>query len=131
MAKTQRTARISAKQDGVALALVGGASIRKAAADCRVGERTIYRWQATLPAFETRIRDLRSAMFSEALGRLASAQVQAAEVLVDLLKSDNENVRRQTSRDLCNLGLRAHEVHGLTAQVAELRHIIEQEKPHA
>src|SRR4051794_37456909 len=107
MAKNQRTGRISAKQDGVALALAGGASIRKAAADCHVGERTIYRWQATLAAFEARLRGPRSAMFSEALGRLASAQVQAAEVLVDLLKPDNQNVHRQTSRDLCNLGLRA------------------------
>lgn len=121
----------TAKQDAVALALASGQSVRQAALTCKVGERTIHRWQATLPAFAARVRHLRSSLFEEALGKLAAAQVKAASVLTDLLDSENENIRRQTSRDLCSLGLRAHEVHDLAAEVADLRSLVEKSPSHA
>lgn len=130
MTVNDSTSRLTPKQDAVALALARGCSFRQAAAECKIGERTIFRWQASLPGFTERIRELRSAMFDEAVGRLAAAQVKAANVLDALLDSENEAVRRQASRDICSLGLRAREVHDLTIQIAELRRTLEKGKEH-
>lgn len=120
-----RTGNKNGRREGVALALASGKSIRAAAADCGVGERTIHSWLDTDPVFRARIDDLRSDLFGLAVGRLSDLSGKAADVLGGLLDSQSDTVRLQAARSVLEYGSRLREVTDLAHQIAELRRRIE------
>lgn len=99
----------SNRQEAVALALAGGQTVRDAAKATDVGERTIHRWLAEDAAFRRRVSELRDAMYSAAVGRLADLTGTAAEVLGELLESQADNVRLAAARTILEQAVRMHD----------------------
>jgi hypothetical protein len=107
------------KADALALALAAGDSITEAAGKAAVSERTAYRRLAD-PAFCQRIQILRGEMIGRALGRMADAMTDAADVLRGLLRAEAESVRLGAARSLLDLGIKVREAVELEARLAAL-----------
>ena len=89
--------------DSLALAVAGGRTLRDAAADVGIGERTAARrWADT--AFRRRVTTLRGEMMARALGKIADGMADAADVRRKLLKAKSENVRLAACRAILELG---------------------------
>jgi hypothetical protein len=93
-----------------ALALAVGKPVRTAAQEAGVGERTLYSWLRQ-PVFKGRVSELRERLISEAVGRLSRAMAAAVQVLVRLLKSEDEVTRLRAARAILELGVQVRE-HG-------------------
>jgi transposase-like protein len=91
------------RQEAVLLLLAGGRTVRDAAVESGVSERTIHRWRNET-AFRERERQLRGEMLAQGLGRLVEAMTEAAGVLRALLASENEQVRLAAARSVIQLG---------------------------
>jgi hypothetical protein len=117
--------KVGARQGAVALALARGLSVRAAAAECRVGERTVHTWLADDPQFRRHVEGLRSELFGQAVGRLCDLSGKAADVLGALLDSASEHVRLQAARSVLEYGPRLREVADLAVQLAALRREVE------
>jgi hypothetical protein len=76
-----------------ALLLAGGRTLKEAAAECGVAERTLRRWLAEDADFASKLTACRTAIFAEAVGRLTTLSGQAAAVLGALLYSESEGIR--------------------------------------
>lgn len=105
--------------DALALALATGQTIRDAAAANGIGERTATRRMAD-PAFRRRVAETRSALFAEAVGRLAALAGRAADALGDLLTSERDLVKLQAAKSLLELGPKLREVGELAERLDAL-----------
>src|SRR5262245_61320698 len=83
--RASRGEALNNRQEAVALLLSTGCTIKGAAAQTGVGERTIKGWLAEVPAFKARVQELRAALFEAAVGKLSALGGRAAEVLGELL----------------------------------------------
>lgn len=90
----------------LAARLAAGATIRDAARELGIGEKTAHRRLAD-PAFKARVAELRQEMTTRAVGRLADRMADAADVLGELLKSVNEGTRLKAAVALLDQGLKA------------------------
>ena len=72
------------KRDAVLVALAAGKTVREAAAETGVGERTAHRWLAD-PQFRAELANARQEMIRQAVGKLADASSAAADELRRLL----------------------------------------------
>jgi hypothetical protein len=113
------------KRDLAALALAAGRTVRDAAAEVRMGERTLHRWLVEDPSFRARVDALRSELFNRAVGRLADQAVAAADRLGSLVGSDREAVALAAAKAVLELGPRLREAAELQQQVDELRQQVE------
>ena len=100
-------------------ALAGGRSVRDAARQADISERTAYRRLAD-PAFRRAVQDARSRIVAEATGRLAALSTAAAEALGRLLRAKSENVRLSAARAVLELQGRLRETEELEQRIAEL-----------
>jgi len=89
--------------ESLALAVAGGRTLRDAADDAGIGERTAARRWADA-AFRRRVTTLRAEMIARALGKIADGMADAADVLRKLLKAKSENVRLGACRAILELG---------------------------
>jgi hypothetical protein len=94
--------------EALATAVASGRTLRDAAADAGVGERTATRRWAD-PAFRLRVSELRAGLVRNALGRMADGMTEAADVLRQLLKAQSESVRLGAARSLLELGCKLRE----------------------
>jgi hypothetical protein len=74
----------SGRFEALALAIATGCTIKKAAQQLGIGQRTAYRIAAT-DRMKTRVCQLRTQITSEALGTLTTAATAAANTLSQLL----------------------------------------------
>lgn len=118
--KAAESGSLSARQEALALALASGLTARDACGRAGVAERTARTWQAD-PTFSGRVRQLRTDLFSEAVGRLAGQAAAAADALAALLKNKDPKVRLAAAKALLDLGPQLHEHVELAAAVDELR----------
>jgi transposase len=109
------------KREAVALAVASGLSLRKAAEQCRVGERTVMRWHAEDESFRRRIAELRTQLFDEAVGLLSRLGGKAALVLGLLLDSDSEKVRLAAAKAVLDQATKTRDLAELAAGVEELK----------
>jgi hypothetical protein len=110
--------------DRLALALASGKTIREAAADAGVSERTAHR-RAADPAFRERVSGLRAGMVSAAAGKLADGMTQAATVLLGLMADPDPAIRFKAAAKVIELGVRVREAADLDAEVDRLREAVE------
>lgn len=89
--------------EALATLLASGTTIRDAAAQLGVSERTAARRMAD-PGFRTRVDEIRSEMTARAVGRVADAMCQAADALRELLQGQSESVRLGAARSILELG---------------------------
>ena len=84
--------------------LVSAGSIGEAAGRSGVGRSTIYRWLQN-PTFVVELRIWQQEVMEGTRLKLAKHMMRAADVLGELLESENESIRRQAARDILTLGL--------------------------
>lgn len=90
--ESQPTATLQPKRERMALLLASGWTMKAAAEDTKVGERTAHEWKSD-PAFKARVAALRAEILERSVGIMASATSAAAAKLVELLKDDNPAIR--------------------------------------
>jgi hypothetical protein len=109
----------NARQRSVAILLASGRSIRDAAAETSVGERTIHTW-LNEPGFRAAISGLRDRLLAETVGRLTQAATRAAAALEGLLDAESESIRLRAATAILDAMIRAREHGELAARVGEL-----------
>lgn len=115
------TSELTARQEAAALALARGFDVPKAARMAKAGLRTVKTWNATVPAFGRRIREIRLEMTVRALGVLTDAMTEAAQTLRKLLGPKTaEQTRMVSARAILELGPRLHETVELEQRIRAL-----------
>jgi hypothetical protein len=109
----------NARQESVAVLLASGRSIRDAAAETTVGERTIHTW-LNEPGFRAAVSGLRDRLLAETVGRLTQAATRAATALEGLLDSESESIRLRAATAILDGMIRSREHGELADRVAEL-----------
>lgn len=87
----------------VAVALAGGATVAAAAAGANVGPKTVRTWLKD-PGFVSRVDAFRSEAVAAALGKLTDGMADAGQVLRDLLRSNDEDVKHKAAVKIIELG---------------------------
>jgi len=83
-------------------ALATGLSVKAAAEATGLAERTAYRRWAQ-PEVRREVAALRAVVLQEAIGRLTAGSTRAAEVVLELLESEDEKVRLAAASRLTEL----------------------------
>jgi len=106
----QNPAEFGARKRDLALlvALARGESVRDAAREAKLGERTAWRRMSD-PEFRRRLSEIRADVIDRATGRLADASSEAAQTLRTLLGAESETVRLGAARAILELGNRLRE----------------------
>lgn len=88
--------------ESLALAIATGCTIKKAAQQLGIGQRTAYRIASTYK-MRCRVGELRSQITNEAVGLITTAATTAAATLASLLDESNEpSVRLNASKAILN-----------------------------
>ncbi len=85
--------------DKLLAALVSGCHIQNAARSAGISERTAYR-RLEDPKFRAQLDRSRKALRESILARLSDAGLDAISALVDLLESEDDNVRLKAAKTL-------------------------------
>jgi hypothetical protein len=96
------------RREAVALALASGRTVRDAAHETGVGERTVHTW-LTDESFCALVTATRADLFTLAVGKLADLAGLAADALKGLLTSQSESIRLQAARAVLEYGPRFRE----------------------
>lgn len=107
--------------DGFALAIASGTSIKEAARSAGISESTAYR-RLKDPAFRRRVSEIRTSYLNEAVGRLSEAANEAVSTLKALLTARSEPVRLSAARAILELGPKLREQAELEERVTALEH---------
>lgn len=105
--------------DGFALAIASGTSIKEAACSAGISESTAYR-RLKDPTFRRRISEIRSSFLNEAVGRLSEAANEAVSTLKALLTSSSDSVRLSAARAILELGAKFREQAELEERITAL-----------
>jgi hypothetical protein len=99
------------------VALAAGATIRDAAKQAGVSEKTAHR-RAASPDFQKRVSEARTQMVQRAVGMLSEASTEAVTTLRGLLDAESESVRLGACRAIVELGTRLRESEELERRIA-------------
>ena len=100
--ETANSGRDSGSFEELAVKIAGGATVRAAADELGIPERTAYR-QSGSPEFKSRVSAIRSEMTSQAVGELSAAASEAVATIRELLASTNEpSVRLNAAKAILN-----------------------------
>jgi hypothetical protein len=113
---------LTPRQELAALALAGGKSSKAAAEEAGCAERTIRYWQGD-PLFAARVAELRTRIFDQTVGVLASMSTLALVTLGQLLKGKSETVRLGAARAILDCGARLREGVELAARLDALERL--------
>jgi hypothetical protein len=91
------------------LALASGLSVRDAAKQTKVSERTIYR-RLQDPAFRTAVSQARGAMLQQAIGLLSATACEAVTTLKGALQDESSHVRIRAARSILELGTKLRDL---------------------
>ncbi len=116
----QGTSSLSGKQERAILAVLESRSIEEACRKAGISKTLYYGWLKDDPGFADALRGRRDAAGAEALERLHRGLTIAVDVLVDLLASENEWVRRVAANDIISRFLKAKELGDLEERLARL-----------
>ncbi len=116
---------LSGKQERTILAVLDSRSIEEACRKACISKTLYYKWLRDDPCFADALRSRRDAAGAEALERLQRGISIAVDVLVDLLASENEWVRRVAANDVISRFLKAQEIGELEERLGRLESAIE------
>lgn len=100
-------------------ALTTGATIKEAAKDAKVSERTAYR-RLEDPGFKAQLSAARDLLIGETVGRLVAATSSAVDTLQELLADERSTVRLGAARSIIEQALRIREASELAERVTRL-----------
>lgn len=112
-----------AADERLAFELAAGRTLKEAAAAAGVSASTADRRQRD-PEFRKRVAEIRTAMITDATGRLSAGMTKAADVLVKLLGHKNADTRRHAAVKLIELAAKMREHGELADRVAELEKLV-------
>jgi hypothetical protein len=117
----QNSADTGARKRDLALlvALARGETVRDAAREAKLGERTAWRRMSD-PEFRRRLSQIRADVMDRATGRLADAASDAARTLRALLDAESETVRLGAARAILELGTKLRETGELEERLLAL-----------
>ncbi len=110
---------LSGKQERAILAVLESRSIEEACRKAGISKTLYYGWLKD-PGFAGALKDRRDAASSSALERLQRGLSIAVDVLVDLLASENEWVRRVAANDVISRFFKAKELGELEERLTRL-----------
>jgi hypothetical protein len=87
------------RREIAATALATGRTIRAAARQAGVSERTLGGWNSE-PEFAARVQAIRSSLLERCLGSMAGALSKAARTLKRLLQSPDDRVKYASAKSL-------------------------------
>lgn len=109
----------SDRREAAALGLAKGLSATDAAALGGISVRQLRRWRDD-PRFQQRVQEMRSGLFTIALGKLAELGGKAADRLAQLLASSNEPVALGACRLALEAGAKLREMVDFEERLAEV-----------
>jgi len=115
---------LSGKQERTILAVLDSRSIEEACRKAGVSRTLYYEWLKDDPCFAEALRSRRDAAGAEALECLHRGLSIAVDVLVGLLTSENEWVRRAAANDVICRFLKAKELGDLEERLGRLESAI-------
>ncbi len=103
------------------LALLSERTLQAAAAQCRVGERTLRRWLADDASFQEAYQAARGAAFEAGINRIHTLASRAVSTLEDLLDAERHpSVRLGAARTILELGLHQRDADGILQRLADV-----------
>lgn len=109
--------------DALILALAAGQTVAEAARSAKLSERTAYRRLAE-EGFAEQVREARSRLFSQTLGRLLEANTAAVNTLRALLDAASEMARLGAARSILELCLKVRQTTETDARLAEVERLL-------
>lgn len=130
MKKHERKAKADAliltpKQEAAIFALLEAGTIENAALAVGVSRTSLWAWMKIEP-FRDKLADARAELFREGMGSLKGSMGKAAAVLVKLMDSKSENIRRLAAVEILSLSLKAHETLEIEERLSRLERIAEE-----
>jgi hypothetical protein len=107
------------REDALAVALAGGATLRAAAEAAGLSERTASRRWADA-SFRHLVARLRAEAVERATGQLADGMAEAATVLRQLLSAESESVRLAACRATLELAVKLREAAEIERRLCDL-----------
>jgi len=122
-------AKLTPKQLRAISCILESSSIEEAAKKAKVSRASIYNWLKN-EKFKEILKKEREALFVESLEVLRQATRKAANVLINLLKSNDETTKRLAAKEIINLTLRTTEIWDLEERMSKIEEIVEQKYQH-
>jgi len=116
---------LTPKQEAAIFALLEAGTIESAAQSVGVSRTSLWAWMKIEP-FQARLTDARAELFREGMSALKGSMSKAAAVLVKLMDSKSENVRRLAASAILGLGLKANESIEIEERLSRLERIAEE-----
>jgi len=116
---------LTPKQEAAIFALLEAGTIESAAQSVGVSRTSLWAWMKIEP-FQARLTDARAELFREGMNALKGSMSKAAGVLVKLMDSRSENVRRLAASAVLGLGLKANETVEIEERLSRLERIAEE-----
>ena len=129
MADDQTADKLTAKHHKAISALLSEPSIRKAAEQSGVPERTIYAWLKD-SAFDTAYRAARRESVQQATARVQYASSAAVTVLCQLMikESVHASIRLSAAKTILELSIKTLEIDDLAARLEALEQAANEQK---
>lgn len=115
------TVALSPKQESAAIELARGATLDEASKASGAGVTTLKTWQVAVPAFNSRVAELRSAMTDRVFGKVVDAMCEALDALRRLAKAGKtEATQVKAAEVILTHGAEAIEARDLKARIEAL-----------
>ena len=112
---------VSGGADRAILALLSEKSIPKAAAKCRIGERTLHRWLTSDAAFQAEYSAARLAAFEAGIHRVQALTARAVDTLEELLgEKKYPSVRLGAARTVAEIAIHQHDAETILKKLGEI-----------
>jgi hypothetical protein len=102
---------------------VMSSTLKEGCQRAKVSKNTFFTWLKN-SAFKNELSRQRDLVITEALETLKGHLIKAAESLIDLLSTENENLRRQVANDLINHVLKWKETEDIESRLLEVEQIV-------
>ena len=112
--------QLTPRQRVALTALLSAPSVKAAARELKVADRTLYRWLEE-PVFRQALQDAEEMMMDETNRLLLAGRSKALHTLMELMdKAMSEQVRRQAACDWLDLWLKVRELRDMEKRITEL-----------
>lgn len=98
--------------------------IERACKSTGVTRAAYYKWLKYDPDFAAELEEARNSVLTEAMGKLRQSVNQATDGLIELLNSNNEEIRRKSANDIIGLVLKWKEQDEIENRLVEIESLI-------
>ncbi|MCX5829205.1 MAG: phBC6A51 family helix-turn-helix protein [Deltaproteobacteria bacterium] len=128
MTKSDKKNELSERQKKAIPFLVQSSTIEDGCMAAKISRETYYQWFSD-PMFKDDLKRQRDQVIEDALNVMKSNATKAVDVLVALLGTKNDNLRRYVANDILAHVLKAKEIDDLEARITEIERLIKEKKP--